>query len=323
MKGPEAEGLEAIVMGFAGAMEAAHNWGANRMVEGQLKELEPKILNDLKYAGPGGVLIVAKFKTDRTDAGSFHSLIGDRISYVGIGETPADAALSNFGAWTKQELGDQSPVDPEASVAYWFKNAKDGELSFGQMPLSWLQREVAQEFSKREMAKYDWRLKREQAFSRLIRLYKDSIVAADARTQIEALESSRDGAIRSLRELNDRLNQSLEDAGKAEENARILEGIGNALTVANFIYQASNGLSQSNAATVQAAKTKEEAGAELGAIIERETKEIAALKAQIEQMSQRLKEIEGQLQTDMGRNNVPINNLPPDYAPPVIIRPMR
>ena len=41
-----------------------------------------------------GSLVVARLEVRQTDAGPFRKLVSDRVDYVGVGATPADAELS-------------------------------------------------------------------------------------------------------------------------------------------------------------------------------------------------------------------------------------
>ena len=62
----------------AGILVSANEYGLNKKIATQLEALYPEIQNDLKFAGDGGVLVVARLQVAETEAGSFRSLVADR-----------------------------------------------------------------------------------------------------------------------------------------------------------------------------------------------------------------------------------------------------
>jgi hypothetical protein len=317
-----AEGLErhkSAAELFAAAVEGLHNWGADRMVANQLKELGPRILNDLGYAGEGGVLVIARFQVVQTDAGSFRSLIARRVDYVGIGRTPAEAFLADLGnpsdPFYVVESGKR--IDVEGSTAYWFSKDSNGQVRAMHTPYTWLRRETLALYSQRTLSNYDWALKREEELTRLIRAYSTALENAEVRSQIESLATSRKNSLAALKEINARLERAKQAALKASANATLVTMLGMAASFVTLVSAAADGLAPSDAANIRKETTREGVLAELDAISKRAEAEFRELQQRALRESNNGAIIEFDIKARLRENNVPVDNLPPSQ-PPVI-----
>lgn len=294
-----------------------NNWGADRKVSQQVEELGPKIASDLDYAGSGGVLVVARFEKVQTDAGIFRRLIADRVDYVGIGTSAVDAEIANIEKPAlRANITSGSFLDTEKSTAYWFSKTKDGEITIREQPLSWLRRSVINEIADRKRKSYDWQGARTAALTSLVDAMERKVGRDKLDATVTALMDSRRDALSKQAAINAELQREMERAQKAAEGLEALKGIGFLTDYASFV----NGLKLSPETPSPSPITRQQAEARLTEIRK-------AADAQIEKLDKDLKasglttlELNSSLELKLrDKPQVPTENLPPSYAPPIKI----
>lgn len=307
-----------IVKWLAGALVALNDHGLERKALNQIEQLGPQIANDLQYAGGGGVLVVARIQAAQTEAGPLRSLISDRVDYVGIGASAAEAELSNASNPNKDPFYTVSPGDKrdlEASTAFWFRMADNGEVIVERQLGTLLRNSVLLLYSERTLANFNWLHARDDELRRLIILAMKNAELSDVRKQIEMLENSRQDALKELANINKRLEEELKSAASAEKSGAWLKLFGAALTLAAFIAKAQDGLSPADRAAIGAQTSKDDVLAELNAVEERATGEANLLQEKIISKSNVTNGIEKQIIVILRQKRVPVDNLPPGRDP--------
>lgn len=309
--------LRSYAGAFSGFVQYLNNTGVDINISNQLAGLEDKIKNDLNYAANGGVLVVARLEAFRNDAGTFRSLVSDRVDYVGIGSTPAEAELAGISKPQDPFYNVQrgKSLDADASTAYWFRKGNDGSISVTHQPLSWLRREVAVLFAERQLGDYDWAIERHREFDRLIgvasQLVSDRAVAAE----VEKLARGRQAALSQLKELNRELKEAQERATRAGANGTLLKILGLGAQFAQIIHLASEGLGSADAQQIKIQTTPEGVAAELDAITKRAQSDARRLMESQRVKSSELNLLDFSIQWKLRKNNVPVDNLPPSQEP--------
>jgi hypothetical protein len=313
---PPAGKLETVVKSFAAGLAALNNWGADRNATKKIAKLGPRVEHDLRFAGEGGILLVAKIEVQKTDAGDFKKLID--VDYVGIGRTPADAQLASMSRQTGG-LGENITPDPEASTYYWFKKNANGTMRVSQAPLGVLRRDVLALYSQRTLAHYDWREAHREELDRFIKLYSKATQATTANAEMDALIKSRRESLAKLDKINTELKSALESANRAAQNGKLLTILGVGASLASAIQTATNGLSPSDAAKVQSATTFEEAQAALDGIRKQAEADVERLYNSLSKEQQQEWQLEFSIEGRLKENNYPVDNLPTENPPPVRI----
>ncbi|WP_262267029.1 MULTISPECIES: hypothetical protein [Microvirga] len=296
-----------------------NEYGLGLKISDQMTKLEPKILNDLKYAGNGGVLVVARLQSVQTDSGVYRSLISDRLDYVGIGMTPADAELSHTEHPDPFYVMDQGKrLDAEASLAYWFRKNPDGSITVTHQPLSMLRRAMFGLHAERNLAKYSWSAARGRELERLVKELSASVDKAEVRSKLEEMASSRAAALTELNRLNEKLRVELERARQSAESMVVLDLLYKGASFASFVQRASEGLSASDQSAVRSQSTRDGVLAELDAINKRAKSSSDLIKEEIRVQSNISNNVETQAIFILREYNVPVENLPPSDSPTIV-----
>lgn len=297
----------------SGGLEYLNDVGLKNKITSKLEELRPRIIKDLPFSS-GGVLVVARLEAIRNDAGTFRTLMSDRLDYVGIGASPAEAQLSKIIRGNDDPFDVVAPgkqLDFENSVAYWFRRDKDGELVGGEQSLASLRQETLSLYADRELKKFDWQVARNGEIERLIKVYNEANIQAAAGQQLNDLWESRKQSLEALKELNRKLQDELEKAAKAEENAKVLQLLYMGAQFADFTAKASEGLSPSDQQAIKGQNTREGVFSELDRINKESLSKGKTLREDILVKSNVSNGIETQIITILRQNAVPTENLPP------------
>ncbi|WP_114947201.1 hypothetical protein [Microvirga calopogonii] len=294
-----------------------NNFGVDMRVSAELKKLEPKILNDLKYAGSGGVLVVARVQSTQTDSGEYRKLIGNRLDYVGIGATPAEAELNHTEHPDPFYVIEKGQVDASASLAYWFRSSPDGSIAVGHQPVDLLTRDMLALYAERNLGNFDWSVARSRELERLMDEFRTRVVEDGVRSEIEKLASSRREALVALDQINAKLNEELERARKSAESIEVLNLLYMGASFASFVQRASEGLSTNDKDAILRQTTREGVLSELDAINKRARANENLLREETRVRSNTSNNIETQAITILRQYKVPVDNLPPSRQPTI------
>ena len=288
-------------------------------VQSQLEKLQPNILRDLEFVGPGGVLVVARLEVRQTDAGPFRKLVSDRVDYVGVGATPADAELSRLGRSGDPfyVVSQGAQIDPDNSTAYWFRRNAQGDLVVGEQSLTGLRRATLSLFADRELNKFDWELARSREVDRLIKSFGELNVQASVRAELTTLADNRTRSLDALKELNQKLAGELKRAAKAAETAKLLNLLYMGASFVDFASKASEGLPQNDQQDIAAQTSKEGVLSQLDAIDKEFISRGTLLREEIRVETNKFNDIETQVILILRQNRVPTENLPPAKQPSV------
>lgn len=299
---------------IAQLMSSLHNWGVDLNVEQQLKQLGPKIVEDLEYAGSGGVLVVARMEKVQTDSGIYRRLIGDRLDYVGLGSSAVDAEISNI---SKSQLGRNltagSFLDADNSNGYWFSRSNDGEIVMREKPYSWLRRDVINEIADRKRRSYDWSASRTAELTRLAEALERKVGHDKLGETVTALLQSRNDALSKQAAINADLKRELARAQRANEGKQIINGLGLILDYASIINSMNLSPEQPNSSPM----TKEQAEDRLNKIKNEADAKAAQLAKELETNEKSTLEFDMKLEWNLRDRHVPMDNLPPASSPSV------
>lgn len=292
----------------------ANNWGVKRNIDLELSQLMPKIEHDLAFAGEGGVLVVARVAVVQTESGSYHSLIGGHVDYVGIGESAADAELRRILRAETKLTGAQRP-DANATRAFFFKKSAGGSLKRTELSGSLLRQQAIGLYGKRTLEGYDWKAARDAELTRFLTVLETRIQERGVRLRLEAIQSEYQEVQARLDKINEELNAALEDASAAANARGFIDGLASAADVANFAFSISKDMSPNGKATVSSATSKAELEAALHDVEETSTSTAQTLReAQIKAL-----EDHGRVQTNIlifsQEHKLPVQNLSPGGEP--------
>ncbi|VIO69557.1 hypothetical protein CI1B_27630 [Bradyrhizobium ivorense] len=299
---------------ISGGLVYLNDYGLSRKIAAKLEDLKPKILNDLPYS-KGGVLVVVRLETQQNDAGAFRNLIADRLDYVGLGASPADAELSRIAR------GDNDPfyvvsqgrqLDYDNSVAYWFRRDKDGELVAGEQSLASLRQQTLSLYADRELNNFDWKVARNNEIERLVTAFREVNVRAAANQQVDTLAESRRRTLEELKDLNRQLQDALDRAAKAAETAKILQILYIGAQFADFSSKASEGFAPKDQEAIKGQTTREGVFSELDRMNKESMSKGNTLREEIRVKTNVVNGIETQIITIFRENAVPTENIPPN-----------
>jgi hypothetical protein len=293
-------------------MSSLHNWGVDQEVTRQIDALQPKIIQDLEFAGTGGVLVVARFEKVETDSGMYRRLISDKLDYVGIGATDIDAEIAGSANSGRNnipyKIADGFKLDLKESNAYWFNKDSSGELSVREKPLELLRNEVINEMVQRKRQKFDWNTARSAELTRLSKIMADKIGRDKVDSTTSALLDSRETALADKSAIGIELKEQLERARNAadlETSIRAVGFIGNAAAAVNDLAEVPSPSGGGN-------MTKEEALKRLGEIQKNADARTDALQKKLESANKKIRMLDTTLENLLKSKQVPINNLPND-----------
>lgn len=299
---------------LSGGLVYLNDYGLSRKIAAKLEELKPKIVADLPYS-QAGVLVVARLEVAKNDAGAFRSLIADRLDYVGLGASPADAELSNIARGASDPfyvVSQGKQLDYDNSVAYWFRRDKDGQPVVGEQPLALLRQQTLALYADRELNKFDWTVARNTEIERLITAFRERNVRAAAHQEVGSLADSRRQTLEALKELNRKLQDELDRAAKAAETAKLLQLLYIGAQFADFASKASEGFAASDQEAIRGQTTREGVFSELDRMNKESLSKGNTLREDIRVKTLQSNGIETQIITILRENAVPTENIPPN-----------
>ncbi|MBZ9960621.1 hypothetical protein [Mesorhizobium sp. BR1-1-14] len=277
--------------------------------------LSEKVFAELPYAGDGGILILTRVQSYRTEAGVQSDLISNGVEYVGLGQTPADADLargqdSRLGSQTGKPMNENWRLDTEKSSAVWIKRLDDGSVKVSTEPLSWHNRAVMRTFADRKLKNYSQKLARELELNRLAREAELNIEKKDVAKLIGELRTNRLESIKKRDQIEATLQRELLRAKQAAENVAAIQMFITALSGAKALIQASSALSDADKSTLL---SKQSSGEIADALLDMESEskdEAEYLEKEATKNSVLLDSQTSELESNLRSNNVPIDNIP-------------
>ncbi|ASP68631.1 hypothetical protein [Sinorhizobium meliloti] len=295
---------------IAKLMSSLHNWGVDREVTRQIDALQPKIIQDLEFAGTGGVLVVARFEKVQTDSGTYRRLISNKLDYVGIGATDIDAEIAGSANSGRNnipyQIADGFKLDMKESNAYWFSEDSSGELTMREKPLELLRNEVINEMVQRKRQKFDWNAARSAELTRLSKVMTEKVGRDKVDSTTSELLDSREIALSDKSAIDRELKAQLERARKAAdlETAIMAVGfIGSSLSAVNELAEDPSPPGGGN-------MTKEEALSRLNEVQQNADARAGALQKKLDTASKKIQALDTSLELILKSRQVPTNNLP-------------
>ncbi|MDP9762091.1 MULTISPECIES: Clp protease/crotonase-like domain-containing protein [Agrobacterium] len=301
---------------IAKLMSSLHNWGVDREVTRQIDALQPKIIQDLEFAGTGGVLVVARFEKVQTDSGTYRRLISNKLDYVGIGATDVDAEIAGSANSGRNnipyQIADGFKLDMKESNAYWFSKDSSGELTMREKPLELLRNEVINEMVQRKRQKFDWNTARSAELTRLSKIMSDKVGRDKVDSTTSTLLDSREMALANKNAIDTDLKTQLMRARKAadlETTINALGFIGNSMSA---VYDLAEDPSPAGGGNM----TKEEALSRLREVQQNANTRAATLQKKLDSASSQIRALDTRLELFLKSMQVPTNNLPSDTEIP-------
>ena len=294
--------------------------GIDKTITNQLTDRSDQIVRDLEFADPGGVLIIARVQSRRHEAGKYSQLVGNKIDYIGIGKSSADAYLSHITRNTVMSdinEGDGWRLDRDMSAAFWVTRSANG-FSMNVSSIDGLQRQAMAEYSRRMLDQYDWSAARANELDRLLNMAVPQLDVT-ARSQLMALARSRQDALANLKTTNAKLQRELRRADKAATNLVVVRTLLGAVDFATRSGEASKGLDEKDSARLARSENDNQLMQSLIDIGKEADRDASTLKQELFRENVILDGYEKTTIQYMRTRKIPTDNIP-SGAPPLLLR---